>query len=367
MGMTAKLELRGVQKHFDEVVAVRDCSLTLQRGEFLSLLGPSGCGKSTTLAMIAGFLAPDAGDILIDGEVVNRLSVQKRRVGLVFQDYAIFTRLNVRENLEFGLKSQKMARAERKRIVDEYAEKLDLTGILKRSGAALNMSEMQRVALARALVTRPELLLLDEPMSNLDAALRTALRTELKHIQLELDQTVLYVTHDQVEAMSMSDRIAVMQSGILVQVGSPEQIYRRPTNRFVAEFIGDPPANIVACEVTVVGDRVTVATALHEGIHIGRGDPGAGQYLLMVRPHQFLLHKEPVGAAALSRVQLVENFGSEHVYHVEYGTELVAVVGVPDYCQEGDDIYVGLDSDDLLLIDPRASETIVLESQRAAA
>jgi len=365
--MTVKLELRGVRKRFGDVTAVNDCSLTLERGEFLSLLGPSGCGKSTTLAMIAGFLDPDAGDIVIDGNTVNQLPVQQRRVGLVFQDYAIFNRLSVRENLEFGLKSQKVAREERKRIVDEYAEKLDLTGILKRSGGALNMSEMQRVALARALVTRPELLLLDEPMSNLDAALRAALRTELKHIQRELDQTVLYVTHDQVEAMSMSDRIAVMRTGELVQVGPPEQIFRRPVNRFVAEFIGDPPANIVACEVAVAGGRVTATTALHHGVDIGRGDPGSGQFLLIIRPHQFLLHKEPIGTAALTRVQLVENFGSEHVYHVAYGDDLVAVVGAPGVCREGDDIHLSLDSGDLLLIDPKTGGTVLLESQRAAA
>lgn len=365
--MTAKLELRGVRKNFGDVIAVNDCSLTLHRGEFLSLLGPSGCGKSTTLAMIAGFLDPDAGDILIDGNTVNQLPVQKRRVGLVFQDYAIFNRLSVRENLEFGLKSQKVARDERRKIVDEYAEKLDLTGILKRSGGALNMSEMQRVALARALVTRPELLLLDEPMSNLDAALRAALRAELKHIQRELDQTVLYVTHDQVEAMSMSDRIAVMQSGALVQIDSPEQIFKRPINRFVAEFIGDPPANIVACEVAVAGGRVTATTALHQGVDIGRGDPGAGRFLLIVRPHQFLLHKDPTEGAALTRVQLVENFGSEHVYHVEHGDDLVAVVGTPGYCREGDDVHLGLDNEDLLLIDPSTSETVPLESPRAAA
>lgn len=365
--MKTKLELRGVQKHFDDVIAVQDCNLTLRRGEFLSLLGPSGCGKSTTLALIAGFLSPDAGDILIDGKVVNQLPVQKRRVGLVFQDYAIFTRLSVRENLEFGLKAHKVARAQRNKIVDEYAEKLDLVNILKHSGASLNMSEMQRVALARALVIQPELMLLDEPMSNLDAALRSTLRTELKHIQRELGQTILYVTHDQVEAMSMSDRIAVMQSGNLVQVDTPKHIYNQPVNRFVAEFIGDPPANIIDCEVTTVEDRVTVATALHKGIDIGRGNPGTGQFLLLVRPHHFLLYKENVEATVMTRVELVENFGSEHVYHVKYGDDLVTVIGVPNYCTEGDDIYLGLDSEELLLINSVTNETIVLESQKVAA
>ena len=185
-----KLELRKLHKSFDEVVAVKGLDLALRKGEFLSLLGPSGCGKSTTLSMIAGFLIPDGGEILVDGQVVNNMAPRKRRIGLVFQDYAVFGRLPVRANLAFGLESQGVPRKERKRAIAEISEKLELQDLLGARGGDLNMSEMQRVALARVLVTKPELLLLDEPMSNLDASLRASLRSELKQIQKDLEQKI---------------------------------------------------------------------------------------------------------------------------------------------------------------------------------
>ena len=202
MSTPARLALEQLRKSFGPVTAVDGLELTLAPGEFVSLLGPSGCGKSTTLAMIAGFLAPDAGTIRIDGRDLSRLPPQARGVGLVFQDYALFSRLSVRANLAFGLKAQRVPRPERERRLARIVERLELGGLLDRPAARLNMSEMQRVALGRALVTEPRLLLLDEPMSNLDAHLRQQLRTELKQIQATLDQTVLYVTHDQLEAMT---------------------------------------------------------------------------------------------------------------------------------------------------------------------
>ncbi|MEO1105979.1 MAG: ABC transporter ATP-binding protein, partial [Pseudomonadota bacterium] len=254
--MTARLALDGVAKSFGETLAVRDMSLSLAPGEFVSLLGPSGCGKSTTLAMVAGFETPTRGTILIDGKDVSRRPPGKRAIGLVFQDYAVFSRLSVRGNLLFGLEAQGVGRAERKRRFEAIVERLDLGHLLNRRGANLNMSEMQRVALARVLVTEPLLLLLDEPMSNLDAAIRERLRTELKALQQDLGQTVLYVTHDQVEAMAMSDRIAVMNDGVIEQIGTPEDIYHRPATRFVAEFIGDPPINPLPSVVSAQGNRL---------------------------------------------------------------------------------------------------------------
>lgn len=356
--MTAKLELRDLHKRFDDIEAVKGLSLTLAEGEFLSLLGPSGCGKSTTLAMIVGFLQPDGGDILIEGRSILQVAPQRRRIGLVFQDYAIFTRLSVRANLAFGLEAQGVARGERKRRVADFAEQLHLTHLLSRAGASLNMSEMQAVALARVLITEPELLLLDEPMSNLDAADRADLRGELKQLQKQLDQTVLYVTHDQVEAMAMSDRIAVMREGLIIQVGSPEEIYRRPANRFVAEFIGDPPINILPCEVLKSGAEISAHTACHGNLRLGTAEIDAGEHWLAVRPHDLKAAHEPGEGTTPVEVRFVENFGAEHVLHVEYGDRLVRVVVPPRFAENLDTVHLGLDLSAVHLIDRNSENTV---------
>jgi multiple sugar transport system ATP-binding protein len=356
--MPSRLELRRLQKSFDGVRAVRDLSLALERGEFVSLLGPSGCGKSTTLAMIAGFESPDAGEILIDGAVVNRLPPQRRRIGLVFQDYAVFSRLSVRGNLAFGLGGRGLARAERRRRVEAMAGKLGLSDLLERGGDRLNMSEMQRVALGRVLLTEPELVLLDEPMSNLDAALRASLRGELKQIQRELGQTVLYVTHDQLEAMSMSDRIAIMKDGEILQLATPDEIYDRPVNRFVAEFIGDPPINLVACDVVEAGRGVVVSTARHAGLDLGRRDIAAGRHLLGFRPHDVEISPGAAPGSAAATVRFVEALGAESVLHVAYGEEMIRVVGPPEPPAVGTVIHLTLRHDRLLMIE-RASDRVV--------
>jgi multiple sugar transport system ATP-binding protein len=362
--MEKKLELRNLRKTFDGVQAVKGLDIEVARGEFLSLLGPSGCGKSTTLAMIAGFLAPDSGEILVDGRPVNKVSPRKRRIGLVFQDYAVFTRLTVRANLSFGLEAQRVPRRERERAVSEISEKLGLAAILSARGGELNMSEMQRVALARVLVTKPELLLLDEPMSNLDAALRASLRSELKQIQKELDQTVLYVTHDQVEALSMSDRIAVMRAGELLQVDSPEDIYHRPVDRFVAQFIGDPPINIFDCRVTCRHGRALVSTALHRELPLGGGEVPPGDYLLAVRPHHFEARREAARDTSETEIRLVENFGAEHVLHVAYGDGLIAVVVPPGFAREGERIHLRLAAERAHLIAPADERVVTLARAR---
>ncbi len=339
-GGDVKLELRNLRKVFDGVEAVKGADLILRRGEFLSLLGPSGCGKSTTLAMIAGFLEPTSGEILVDGRPITQVPAQRRRIGLVFQDYALFTKLSVRKNLLFGLEAQRVPRAEREKTVDEFVEKLSLRDFLDARGGDLNMSEMQRVALARVLVTKPELLLLDEPMSNLDAALRASLRSELKRIQKDLGQSVLYVTHDQVEAMSMSDRIAVMNVGDILQTASPEEIYQRPDSRFVAEFIGDPPINMMPCEVTDNGGAPVVSTAAQKNIPLEAAAVPPGKYHLGIRAHHVTAKHKPFEGAVAAAVRLVENFGSEHVLHLSYGEELLTVMVTPGFAQEGDIVHV---------------------------
>jgi ABC-type sugar transport system ATPase subunit len=314
--MTARLVLRELRKRFGESEVVRGLNLSLGVGEFLSLLGPSGCGKSTTLAMIAGFEQPTSGAVVVEGKDVTGISPAKRRIGLVFQDYAVFSRLTVRENLAFGLEVARVPWAERTRRIKAMAAKLQLQPVLERRGSSLNMSEMQRVAVARALITEPRLLLLDEPMSNLDASLRLSLRSELKLIQKELGQTVLYVTHDQTEAMAMSDRIAIMQSGEIEQLGTPEDVYSRPATRFVAEFIGDPPMNLIDCTVERSGARAAATTVLHGPLELGRIDVPEGSHILGIRPHDLQLSKNRLADGAETTVAFVENLGAEQIFHV---------------------------------------------------
>ena len=348
--MTPRLELRRLVKRYGDVEAVRGLDLTLAPGEFLSLLGASGCGKSTTLAMIAGFEMPTEGSVIVDGKPIDALPPGRRRIGLVFQDYAVFSRLTVADNLAFGLEAQGVARAERKRRISDIAGKLELAPLLSRRGASLNMSEMQRVAIARVLVTEPRLLLLDEPMSNLDASLRASLRGELKQIQRGLNQTVLYVTHDQIEAMAMSDRIAVMRNGVIEQVGTPDDIYHRPRTRFVAEFIGDPPINLLPCDVAVTAGQARATTALHAAIPLRSRDVPQGRHTLGVRPHDLHLSVDRKADGAATTVRFVENLGAEHVVHVDYGDRLAAAIVPPGFAQPGDQLWACIDPAKIHLI-----------------
>jgi multiple sugar transport system ATP-binding protein len=223
------------------------------------------------------------------------------------------------------------------------------------------------LVIGRALMSKPRLLLLDEPMSNLDAALRAKLRGELKQIQKELQQTVLYVTHDQVEALSMSDRIAVMRDGEILQDGSTEAIYRRPVERFVAEFIGDPPINMVACTLACEAGEVRVSTVLHRDLSLGRGEISPGDYLLAIRPHHIRASHEAGEGTVESDVRLVENFGAEHVLHVAYGEDLVAVVVAPGFAREGERIHLALQADQARLFDPGSGRVIALQRREVAA
>ncbi|HZX00078.1 MAG TPA: ABC transporter ATP-binding protein [Trueperaceae bacterium] len=231
--------LRDVTKRYRDALAVDDLSLEIERGEFLTLLGPSGCGKTTTLNMIAGFIAPTAGTITIKGQPVTDLPPFERDTSMVFQSYALFPHMTVFDNVAFGLRMRKVDRSELRRRVGEALESVHLSGLEKRYPRELSGGQQQRVALARAIVTRPAVLLLDEPLSNLDLKLREAMRLELKALQRDLGITSVYVTHDQDEALAMSDRIAVMNRGRVEQVGKPEEVYDSPSTLFVATFVGD--------------------------------------------------------------------------------------------------------------------------------
>jgi len=252
MKRISSVELVQVTKRFGDVVAVDDLSLTIPEGEFFSLLGPSGCGKTTTLRLIGGLEYPDAGDVLINGEVVNDLPPYERNSNIVFQNYALFPHLTIEGNVAFGLrlKSRRVAEPEVKKLVAEALQLVHLEGLGARRPNQLSGGQQQRVALARALVLRPKVLLLDEPLGALDRKLRKAMQIELRRIQHEVNITFIYVTHDQDEAMSMSDRVAVMRNGNFEQLGTPQEIFQTPRTRFVADFMG--ASNILSGRVIAV-------------------------------------------------------------------------------------------------------------------
>ena len=242
-----KLELVSLKKEYDKgsVVAVDSIDLSIEAGETVALLGPSGCGKSTTLNMIVGLEQPTSGDILVDGQSIVGVAPGKRDVGLVFQDYAVFTSMTVRKNLAFGLKVRGLPKAGIDRAVEEVAELLGMSDRLNAKASELGGSELQRVAIGRTLVTKPSILLLDEPLSNLEADARLAMRRELRRLRDEMGITIVYVTHDQIEALSLADRIAVMRAGKIPQVEKTSVIYDKPGHVFVAGFLGSPPMNLI--------------------------------------------------------------------------------------------------------------------------
>ncbi|MGO9559136.1 MAG: ABC transporter ATP-binding protein [Acidimicrobiales bacterium] len=283
---SAAVSLESVEKRFGSTVALVSLTLTAQAGEFLVLLGPSGCGKSTALRIVAGLEAPNSGTIRIGDQVVNDIEPKDRDVAMVFQSYALYPHLSVRRNIEFPLRARRVPHDERERRVLAAARSLQLEELLGRKPGQLSGGQRQRVALARAIVRDPKAFLMDEPLSNLDARLRVEMRAELIDLHRKTGTTVIYVTHDQVEAMTMGDRIAILKDGRLQQVGSPKDVHDRPANEFVASFIGSPPMNLLPGELL--------------------GEPGL---TIGVRPESFSIGPEGTIAA---RVTLVESLGHEH-------------------------------------------------------
>ena len=303
-----------------EFYAVKDTSLTIEPGSFVTLLGPSGCGKTTTLRMIAGFESPDEGEIYLGDEPINELTPNKRDTAMVFQSYALLPHYNVFDNVAYGLKLRKVPQAEIKERVMKILDLVELTGMEARMTNQLSGGQQQRVALARALVIEPSVLLFDEPLSNLDAKLRVTMRTEIRRIQQEVGITAIYVTHDQSEAMALSDNIIIMSKGVVAQMGTPQEIYYHPVNEFVADFIGE--ANFLKGPMTGRdGDFVTLeieGTPLrvegHEGMEIGR------EYTVVLRPEAATLADE---GGLPCKVVLSCFMGSYQNYHVKVGNTLV--------------------------------------------
>lgn len=355
------IEIRGVTKRFGQFTAVDDVSLTIQPGEFITLLGPSGCGKTTLLRMLSGFEHPDEGRIAIAGEDVTHLAPYRRNVNQVFQSYALFPHLSVRDNIAFGLRMQKVPSAEIATRVAEVTALVSLQGFEDRKPAQLSGGQRQRVALARAIVPRPKVLLLDEPLSALDAKLRRQMQLELKHLQKQIGLTFVFVTHDQEEALTMSDRIAVFSKGRIEQLGTPTEIYHAPRTAFVADFIGE--ANLLTAEMISRDDstgRVRLAGGLEVSIPLTRWPGSAATALVSIRPEKVWVSKTPFAdpEANSFRARVTEEIFQGVLdrlwLETESGTKLTAVVAnesaLLEAIHEGDDVWCALHADDLVVV-----------------
>lgn len=313
----ARIELSNIQKKWGAFWGVRDVNIDIADEEFIVFLGPSGCGKTTTMRMIAGLENPSEGEIRMDGEVMNDIDARDRDVAMVFQGYALYPNMSIYENIRFPLRMRGVPKAEQDAAVRRAADLVELTDYLDRKPGALSGGQRQRAALARAIVRQPQVFLMDEPLSNLDAKLRQAMRVQIKHIQRELKITTVYVTHDQIEAMTLADRIVIMQSGAIQQIGTPDEIYNDPANTFVASFIGAPPMNLIEGRLSggifeAPGIRVEGLPAAHDG-----------QVTLGVRPEDCRVTGE--GAHLRGDVYGVEPTGDVTYLTLKVGESLVEV------------------------------------------
>ena len=340
----ARIDLEGISKSWGDVVAVEPTDLLIEDGDFVAILGPSGCGKSTTLFMLAGIYAPSSGRVLFDGMVVNEVEAKDRNVGIVFQSYALYPHMSVRENIMFPLKFKNIARTEAVRRTEETARLVHVEEFLDRRPAQLSGGQQQRVALARALVKEPQLLLLDEPLSNLDATLRLSMRTEIKALQRRMGVTAILVTHDQIEATTMADRIICMSRGRIEQVGSPDDLYQRPESVFVASFIGAPPINLI--EGTADGTAVHIRDAA-----LPLEGAAEGPVLVGVRPENMTLSDKGLAGAVID----IEPMGREVLYIIDTPLGQVRVLdsvskNLPAVAA-GETVQIAFDSGDSLVFD----------------
>jgi multiple sugar transport system ATP-binding protein len=357
----ARVELSRVSKDFpDGVRAVDELSLEIEDGEFVVLVGPSGCGKTTALRMIAGLESVTEGSISIGERVVNDVPSAKRDVAMVFQNYALYPHMTVFENMAFGLQQRRMPKRDMKARVVEIARLLELEPYLKRKPRALSGGQRQRVAMGRAIVRRPSVFLMDEPLSNLDAKLRVQMRAEIRALQRELAVTTIYVTHDQVEAMTMGDRVAVLRGGVLQQVAPPNELYHRPANVFVAEFIGSPAMNLL--EATASSGFVSVAGVsleVPQYAHLAADH----RYVIGIRPESITLVPEGISA----RVVYTEDLGAEVIVHLLVDAPALDAAELSELSEEEDDgrlARLGVSGDGALIVARLPASTNVDAGER---
>ena len=360
----AKVQVKNLLKKFDANIAINNTSIDIEDGMFMVFLGPSGCGKTTTLRCIAGLEIPDGGQILIDGEDVTNLPPSARDIAMVFQQYAIYPHMTVAENLAFPLKAVKTPKDVIEERVQEAAKKLRIEKLLSRKPGKLSGGEMQRVAIGRAIVRRPKVFLMDEPLSNLDAKLRTEMRAEIKRLQTELGVTTIYVTHDQLEAMSMADKIAVMYGGYVQQLGTPSEVYNEPANLYVAGFIGSPAMNFTPCALS--GDRGSLSLngsytlPVQEAAKSRFSTASAGVPLILgVRPEDMTLTREERPETEPVEVYLVEPLGAENIVDVRLKDNAFKVRCAPTFLPKiGERLHLRIDQTRAHLFDAETTKAV---------
>ena len=359
----AQVRLEGLRKVFpDQTVAVRDLDLIIKDQEFLTLLGPSGCGKTTTLRMIAGLESPTSGAIFFDDQLVNNITPAKRNIAMVFQTYALYPHLTVRGNLEYPMKKRKVPASERSKLVAQTASLLQIEELLDRKPRQLSGGQQQRVALGRAMIRDPLVFLLDEPLSNLDATLRAYMRAELIQLRKRIGKTMIYVTHDQLEAMTMSDRIAILSAGELQQLGTPDEVYNTPVNRFVAGFVGTPAMNFFEGEIAEINGSLmfrspSLTIPLSEVVSAEINTQAINKQLVAgIRPEDVILGTGSV----IADVTVVEPAGYETLVFLKTGDEtIVARVGADATPKSGASTNLGFRESKIHLFDSATEQRII--------
>ena len=348
------IQLKNVTKKFGDQMVIDDLNLSIEDGSFTVLVGPSGCGKSTTLRMITGLDEPTSGDIYIDGKKINDLTPGKRDIAMVFQNYALYPTMTVRENIEFGLENKKVPKEERKKRVQEICEVVGLTQYLDRKPATLAGGQRQRVALARAMVKQPKVFLMDEPLSNLDAQLRMRARKELVKIHEMYHPTLVYVTHDQIEAMTVGDRIALMYRGKMEMLDTPSHVYNRPASVFCAKFIGSPSMNIVEAEyhngALVIGKQKVELPGIWQRI---AAQCPSGLLYAGVRPEHVMMSRTPQERSIEGVVRYVEDYGNRYGVYIQVEgdkNELIAI-REGEIPQPGEKVYIHVETEKLHLFE----------------
>jgi multiple sugar transport system ATP-binding protein len=370
----SRVVCRNLSKHFGETVAVNGINLEVEEGEFLVIVGPSGCGKTTTLRMIAGLESISAGEILIDDEVVNKIPPRHRDIAMVFQNYALYPHKKVYDNIAYPLQLRNIPRAEVEKRVTEVSRMLDIEPLLSRRPGQLSGGERQRVALGRAIVRHARLFLMDEPLSNLDAQLRIQMRREIIRLQRQLAITTVYVTHDQVEAMTMGDRIVVMRNGLVQQAGDPMTIYNHPTNEFVARFIGSPPMNLFEGTLEAQDGAIHLRTGfacyrlppeVQEHLSARRTFAEAVQVVCGIRAEHIAvqLNGGTQPNLTLGTVDLVEPLGSDVFVSLDVASHMLLARALPDLrLHEGQKTSIALDFSKMHFFDPESGNNLVAYS-----